>query len=58
MYNEIIGDRQKRTMATRSAARGMMVSVYAASRTMVASYQEPLEIPEGKQISEQDAEII
>ena len=33
-------------------------SIYAASRTMVASYQEPLEIPEGKQISEQDAEII
>ena len=30
-YDEITGDRQKVTMTTRSAARGDMASVYAAS---------------------------
>ena len=52
-YDEITGDRQKVTMTTRS-------SVYAVSHvyyTMVASYQEPLEIPEDILINKQNTEM-
>ena len=37
-YDEIIGGRQKVTMATRSAARGEIMSVYAASHVYHGSF--------------------
>ena len=50
--DKITGAHQKVTMTTRSAAHGEMTSVYATLHvyhppTMVASYQEPSEIPGG-----------
>ena len=58
-YDEITGDRQKVTMTTRSAARGDMASVYAASHVyMVTSYQEPSEIPEDILINKLNTKLV
>ena len=59
-YEEITRDCQKMTKRARSAACGEIMSVYAAPTcmyTMVASYQEPLEILEEILINKQNTEI-
>ena len=51
-------NRQKMTMTTRSAARKEITSTQPHMYTMVASYQELLEIPEAILSNKQNTEIV